>query len=224
MSFINPAPLSGYTTGDLISEDQINYWCGVLPDAIDGAQGGTYTLSNPLVINGDDLTIGEDLDVLGDTTLVAMTANTANILSDAAVAGALNANGPFVANSTATFNGNVVLGNTSSDTVTIAATPTLTTPLTLSGTGRVLESGSVITASASIDTASSRNIVLGTSAAGQTVTLTATGVVDGDWFILANVSGNSWTIAGIVSFTLANGDVEKFVHIGGTWRSIFRVA
>jgi hypothetical protein len=68
MSFSLANP-SGWTTGDQLTPAQINQLDTEHAAAIDGTNGGTYTLVAPLVINGDLVTISELTvpNITGDT-------------------------------------------------------------------------------------------------------------------------------------------------------------
>lgn len=58
MSFSLANPLT-WTTGDLLTEDQINQLDAEHAAAVDGSGGGTYTLTAPLSITGDDFTVSD---------------------------------------------------------------------------------------------------------------------------------------------------------------------
>lgn len=230
MSFVNPAPLGGYVTGDLITEDQINYWCGILPDAIDGAGGGTYTLTAPLVLNGDNVTIDENLSVHGDQTITGqlVVSGAVSFFDDMTFGNSSLDQATFncivVCQRDLSVDGNTVLGNASGDTITVTGTMTLATPLGFTGSGRVLETGIVSApdSSPTINVLQNRNVFLGTATGTHTVTLTASGAVDGDWCILANYSGFSQNLAGLVGGAIANNEVIKLMRLGG-WAVFFRV-
>ncbi len=64
MSFSLANP-TGWTTGDLLTETQINQLDAEHAAAIDGSGGGTYSLSAPLIINSANVTIGANLAVGG---------------------------------------------------------------------------------------------------------------------------------------------------------------
>lgn len=52
--------LTGWTTGDQLTEDQINQLDQDHAAAVDGTNGGTYTLSSPLTFNGADVNFGSE--------------------------------------------------------------------------------------------------------------------------------------------------------------------
>lgn len=213
MTFVNIAPFGGYITGDQITETQINYWCAALPDAVDGAAGGSYTLTNPLIFLGDDVTIDEQLTVNGG--IVAPTATITNLTIGSTI-GAID----LILSGSASITGDVLCDDLIvGDDITVGGDIAVTGAIS----GRTLETATIITASASVDTAAFRNIILGTSAAGQTVTLTATGAANGDWFVLSNASGNTWNIAGVVTNTIADNSVIKGIRIGGVWSFVHRI-
>lgn len=223
MSFVNPAPLGGYITGDLIDESQINYWCGVLPDCVDGASGGTYTLSNPLIFNGDDIQIGQDLDVTG-----AITGGTVDIAGDGTIG--TNSFNTLTVNSATHFADEIVVAGSTilNGVLTVAGLTEFDGNITLanarigySGSGRILQTAQVITTpSSSVDITHVRNISLGTMATAATA-LTGT-VVDGDWFCIQNSSGNPQTLTGLVSVVgLPSGSGRMYVRISGVWTVVF---
>lgn len=66
---------SDWAFGEILTSAQMNQLDTNVSNAVDGAGGGTYTLSAPLVINGanmtvgQDLFVGDDLDVADDLTV-----------------------------------------------------------------------------------------------------------------------------------------------------------
>ncbi len=231
MSFTNPAPFGAYVTGDVIDETEINYWCSILPDCVDGAGGGTYTLSAPLILNGDDVEI-ESLIVTGDIELGSASGDVLTVNATAAFGAdvILGSGGALTVNSTAsvftngvtfssttthtgtaTFNGNVSLGNAATDVTT------LTGVIAPSGTGHIRTTGLVSTGTASIDVNQYHYILLGTGAT-VTTTLTASNAADGDWFWLRNGSGNAQTLAGVASFSAPDGSTYMFIRVSGAFQ------
>lgn len=60
--------LGGWAFGELLTSAQMNQFNTDHPNAIDGVGGGTYALTAPLILNGDDVTIGDNLIVSGTIT------------------------------------------------------------------------------------------------------------------------------------------------------------
>jgi hypothetical protein len=249
-SLVNP---TGWSTGDLLTDTQINQLDEDHASAIDGAGGGTYTLTAPLAIQGDtvnitdliagDLTISDDLIVTDDVSIggdcqVTGTLNCSSCSSNWTIPGNLtvqgsanlgNASGDiitsvgqfstssfFTANSSATFNADVTLGNAVSDSVTLNSIMAI-------GTGRIRETGIVLTGAGdqSVEARDYRNIYLSSGITGSnTYTVNFTGAADGDWFVVQNDDSSSQSIAGVVSATLSSGDGRKYLLISGTWRSV----
>lgn len=222
MTFVNIAPLGGYVTGDLIDESEINYWCAALPDCMDGAQGGTYNLSNPLIVQGDDFEVD---DLIVNDSIIADTAtiDTATIdeIIGGGLGGLLQVTGDLTVSDSlgvtgsAIFSGNVTLGNAAADTITLNG-------VLGGGTGRVLETAIIANdADQSIDVLSYRNIVVpSTVTATRTYTLTASGAVDGDWFTFKNLDTAGQQLAGVSSLLIAAGFGVKYVRISGVWQVV----
>lgn len=227
MSFTNPAPIGGYVTGDLIDESEINYWCSILPDAIDGAGGGTYTLSAPLIIDGDTveietLNVAGELDVAGDVTLGTTVLNLVDVTGDLDAAGSIHVTQNFSVGGiseftgAATFDGNVTLGSNTSDAIALKGIMTPT-----SG-GRDLQTATRATAATpTIDVTTSRYNVI-TYGTSTSITLNGT-TADGDMFTIFNDSGVNHTLTGgLVSGTLLSHEGVAYVRISGTFYAVSR--
>jgi len=225
MSFTKPGPISGYVTGDLIDEADINYWCSALPDCVDGAGGGTYTLAAPLIFNGDDLQIGEDLDVggdlaiTGDTTLIggltvtgsvvfnnylqigSSSSDTCDVVSDITFRGPVtigDASSDLLhVNSTTTFNNNVTVGSSAADTLTVASNTTVNGTLTATAATALAATTFRFSASVAAD-------------ADKTVTAADCGQV---YFIETNAADRAWTASG--TFTIGDWILVKHRASGG---------
>ncbi len=138
MSFSLANP-TGWTNGDLLTETQINQLDQDHAAAVDGGGGGTYTLTAPLQFVGDEV----DIDVLNANTIIGTPEFTGNATfsSTSTFDGIATFNddvnfsgGGTTYDHTANFNHDVNLGNTSGDTVTVAATSAFAGPATFSGT------------------------------------------------------------------------------------------
>jgi len=103
-SLIRPA---GFITGTRLLASELQTWQTDFVNAIDGAGGGSYTLTAGLSISGDVVTL-EDLTVTADVTLGTSGTDTLTV------------------NSAATFNDDVTLGSGPTDALTVAATSTFT--------------------------------------------------------------------------------------------------
>jgi len=221
MSFINPAPMAGYVTGDLIDESEINYWCAALPDCVDGAQGGTYTLANPLIFTGDDVQF-DDVDITGDLVVSGNGTfdDSVQFNDDVGFAGGnpVNFYNGLTVAGTPTFNGYAVftqgadLGNGTSDTFALKGV------LTPTSGGRVQKTATTVTtALASVNVSDYQHVKI-TYGSTTTTTLTATAVSNGDWVVLFNNSGASQNFAGLFTLSgLADGESWLMIRVGGTW-------
>lgn len=240
-SLVNP---TGWTVGDLLTEDQINQLDADHAHAVDGS-GGAYVLTSPLSFHGDSFSVDE-LQV--DATFAVVGVATFNSDVNFAGGGATFAH-------TAVFNHDVQIGNTSGDSLSVTATSNFAGPATFnqltatgntvignsavsdvlqinavvsllgvvqpSGTGRILEYGiDAPNADASIDITSYRYIYIPATVTGSRLyTLTSTGTVfDGDWVRIQNDDSSAHTITGLIGGSIAAGVGVKYVFIGGVWR------
>jgi hypothetical protein len=170
MSFSLANP-TGWTTGDTLTETQINQLDAEHAAAIDGSGGGSYSLTNPLNILGDTVTFDDivatnanidyviapdaligDLIVSATTSLVSLSCSSfLTVTGDVNLNGNVNlgnASGDNVAiYGTCSVNNDFYIGETSGDTCTVASTTLLNGPVTVSGivgysgTGRTRETG-----------------------------------------------------------------------------------
>jgi hypothetical protein len=244
MSFTNPAPNGGaYVTGDLIDEAEINYWCSILPDCVDGAGGGTYTLSAPLIFAGDvvevdDLVVNDDL-IVGDDALISGDLIVTNALT---VAGAAVFNGnvtigdnpivdtltvespatfndtvvvdsTFIANSASFLSGNVTLGDTAVNTIDLKG---ILSPGT---TGRILHNGFTLpNTDDSVNIQRYRFLVIpATVSAERTYTTTSAAPADGDWFVVQNHDSINHNLAGLLSTIILPNTGKMIMRISGSW-------
>ncbi|HTJ17842.1 MAG TPA: hypothetical protein VL494_13775 [Steroidobacteraceae bacterium] len=233
MTLTNPKPL-GWAFGEILTSTQINSVASQLTHALDGAGGGSYTLSAPLTIGGDTVTISDtlvaptisgntafanDVDIAGSLS-VPLVSSAIQFDDDATFAGTnpvsfsngMTVSGTPTFNGYAQLNGGADLGNAASDPVALKGT------LTPTSGGHIQKTGIVVsTAAASVDINSFQHVKV-THGSSTTTTLTATGVGNNDWFRLYNASGVSQDFNGLVTFTAANGEGALFVRISGTWQ------
>lgn len=227
MSFTNPAPLGAYITGNLIDESEINYWCSILPDCIDGAGGGTYTLSNPLIITGDIVEI-EDLEAddivvatmtAGDIVTTTFTVTDINLSgtifgggSSAASFSDLSSTGNLSCGGALTAEGNTTLGTTSADTITANATASFLS--TLSFRFKTIAGADADTAFTS---ASAGSIVYTESMSTNRAYTFSGSFSAGHWFLFKHRAsgGHTLTVNG-APLTVAQGIF--FFYTGSNWR------
>lgn len=221
MTFTNPAPLGGYVTGNQITESEINYWCSVLPDAIDGAQGGTYTLANPLVINGDDLTIGEDLSVGGRATVTGdvSVGDDLTVGDNATIGGNVSIGGTLDVTSDLTVGGETILdsnlqvtGQITSDSATIGGTFTA-----FGATTFPFKVNSGVNGSHAY-TLTDANQIYFTEALSGSSAYTFSGSFDaGMWFIFKHrASGGATLTVNGVAHVVGQGSL--WIYTGSAWR------
>lgn len=230
-SLINP---TGWTTGDLLTEDQINQLDNDHAKAIDGTNGGSYFLLNPLILDGANVTFDQAV-IFGDAVTVGGDAvfNENVYFNDASanfiVSGASEFNGFVTFNqdvtfdSFAQFNQSVDFNNsisandaTFSGAVQMSGTSSV---LSFTSGGRYLETGIVTNdADQSIDVTRYRHIHIPSSVStSRTYTLTGS-VVDRDWFYIHNNDTNTHTIDGLISIpNLPVGRSIKYMRLSGNW-------
>lgn len=218
MSF-NLVNSTGWTTGDLLTEEQINQLDSDHAKAVDGTGGGNYTLLGPLTFGGDTVTIQSLVapTINGNTTFSGETTFEDNASFSELVTFSedircygevetqkLQVNFLSQFDGDVTFNAPVEVANT----------------LSYSGAGRTLETGIVTNdADQSIDITQFRHIHIPTSTTGSR-TYTLTGAVeDGDWVCIHNNDTGTHAIAGLFSIpNLPSGRSIKYLRIAGTWR------
>lgn len=229
--------VSGWAFGELLTSVQMNQLDIDHANAIDGAAGGIYTLSAPLEIDGDVVTIGDglvvgadvnvagELDVLGDVEFHSALAVSGAISSggDTSVLGAIHVTGVADLNGPADVAGNAeVHGDTHlwgdcavDGDLSCNSSTTLNTLQTL---------GAAVLASVTVQ----GNAILGTTATDQTIVqgilypsgqgrILETGVdvtdADSSWSIITyrHLYMSSAIITGTHTYTLTgtiqNGDV-----------------
>lgn len=224
MSF-SLANVLGWTTGDVLTEDQINQIDQEHANAIDGADGGAYTLSAPLSISGDTVTI-DDLEVSGqisgDVTIGSGISNVAEITGTAIVGSDLDVTGNANITGALTANGNAYLGSDTGDSVYFYGT--VVTPVQVALGGRMCETGQVVsTTSSTVNVLTHQNIFLNAALNSTTTTtaLTDSGSVNGDWFVLCNGSDVVQNFSGTVTISsMAALSGRKYLKISGTWTQI----
>ena len=226
MSFTNPAPMGGYLTGSLIDESEINYWCGVLPDCIDGAGGGTYTLSAPLIISGDDVEIAS-LICTGITSQTLVLSGAFSVAGVATLTGDVNLGNStsdvLSVNATSLFSGNVTLGANATLGSSSADTVTLNAIMGYAGSGRILgQFQDLPDSNTSVNITQIRE-VNSSATAGRTINLTGT-PTNGDWFIFNNNSAFTQVLTGAISYSSFTSRASKWVYVGGSWVRVYTVA
>jgi len=151
MSF-SAIKLGGWAFGEILTSAQMNYVNGALPQAIDGAGGGTYANVAEIHLTGDfacdgvvtfdNCTLSGAL-VAAAATLSALTVSGATALTSLTVddnttlgssgADTVHALGPVTLDSTLLVKGNTTLGDSGSDTVEITGPATLDSTLLVKG-------------------------------------------------------------------------------------------
>lgn len=224
MSFTNPAPMGGYITGDLIDDSEINYWCSILPDCLDGAGGGTYTLSAPLIITGNEVEIDDLIAQFLATTSGANIYGTVTIGSSSSEL--------LTVRSTVDLQNNVTIGSSSGDTLQVIATAQFDNNVTLGAsaadtvtlqgvlgygaTGRIL--GTFAMLPDSNTSVSVLQVREARTAATATRTYTTTGTAtEGDHFTFYNHSAFDQNLTGVISSAMLASRVYKFCYTSGAW-------
>jgi hypothetical protein len=226
MTLTNPKPL-GWAFGEILTSAQMNSFGTQLTRALDGTGGGSYTLTNPLVLAGDvvefddvvindDLTVDDDALVSGDLTVggslsLVGTAFLGTVAASSVSTGALTASGATA------LNGNVTLGNSGTDLTTLAGI------LGFTGTGRVQMTGTVHpNANTAVDVAASRWNSAAPSGSAKSYTLSCTNEADGDWFAFYNNNGSeNVLLAGLIVLAVVPNRGVFYMRIGGVWTFLF---
>lgn len=245
MSFSLVNPL-GWNTGDVLTEDQINDLDTDHANAVDGAGGGTYTLTAPLVFKGDnieideDLTVGGDLDVDGVTTVKGFLADPAAIFevsgNDVTISALVSVTGATctLGSSTTSINsGTINIGNASGDAVALQGTTTFTAPFIGSGAGRIrprVTLGGDANASYGPATADIVYVTTGTLTADRQYTISDTSAANGDCITFVNEQSNfhveilnpSASTIGFVENDDGKITSYTFIRVSGTWRILHR--
>jgi hypothetical protein len=124
MTLTNPKPL-GWAFGELLTSGQMNSIATQLPYALDGANGGPYTLSAPLSIDGDTVTIDQLVapNISGVTTFAndVVLADDLFVTDDASVTGDLS------------VAGSATIGDTAADFLTVNAAASFYDAMTVDG-------------------------------------------------------------------------------------------
>lgn len=212
--------VSGWAFGEILTAAQMNSLDVDHANAIDGAAGGSYTLSNPLTIGGNTVTINTlavsgnmavagDVAVNGnvvlgddpllDTLTVAAIASFALSISvgtSATVGGSLFANGPAV------FAGDV----------------TVESVVQFSGNGRILGQFTELPDSnTSVDITTTQELIV-TATASRQITITGATAGNDDWFIIYNGSAFTQNLVGLVTANVLTKTGVKYARVSGTWR------
>jgi hypothetical protein len=208
VTLTNPKPL-GYAYGEALPSGEVNSVWSQLPNAVDGIGGGAYTLTAPLSIDGDTVTI-DDLEVTtGAVVNGALSVVGSSFL--AAVAATSVATGAL------DVTGNTTLGNAGTDLVTLAGV------LGFTGTGRVKTSGTVHpNANTAVDVAASRWNSAAPSGSAKSYTLSCTNEGNGDWFAFYNDNGSeNVLLAGLVVGVVTPNRGHFYLRIAGSWTFMF---
>ena len=246
MSFSLANP-TGWTTGDLLTEDQINQLDAEHAAAIDGSNGGSYTLGNPLSITGatvtfdaivsptisgvttfandvvmaDDLIVGDDATVSGD--LFAL--NSAYVTDNLEIGDYTQVGGDLWVGDDVTVIGDAAVGGGVTVTGDVIAAGHKG-PLCSVDTLRALKNLRLPTSSGAD---SDHNITVGVSGqfiladaltASHIWTILDTGAGDGDFFVFFNKSpGQTLTINAPIGtiLTITNGNAGLAWRHGTVW-------
>lgn len=234
MSFTNPAPLGGYITGDLIDESEINYWCSVLPDCIDGAGGGTYTLSNPLIINGDDVTFGANLDVgvdlsVGDDLVVgdhlsvggdAVIGDDLTVTDDAGIGGDLTVTGSANVGVDLNVTGDVTIDGTIFGAGINGSTLQIASTTTIGGATTFLFKVNLSPNADHTYAPTDANQVYFAESVSAHRTYTFSGTFDaGQWFIFKHRAGGGQTLT-VNGLDLVVTQAVLWIYTGTVWRAM----
>jgi hypothetical protein len=223
MSFSLVKP-GGWAFGELLTSAQMNALDADHANAVDGLNGGSYPLVNPLIFSGDvvefddvvindDLTVDDDALVSGDLTVggslnLVGTAFLGTVAATTVSAGTVST-GVLTASGAAAFNGHVTLGNAGSDVITLLGQMRFKTRM---GT----DTAEVLTPSDSCQ-------FIFSEALTTSRTWTLSGTFDaGQWFWLYNRSGVGRDLS-FLGVTLEHGEGLFVVYTGADWRVLAQV-
>lgn len=181
-----------------------------------------------LTISPSSLTIGTPnaINITSSDGNMSITANGSGILQiSAASTLSLNAGSGGVAINSGDFSafGNLSLGGSSSNTMTVPAQGIFNNILKFVGSSaRILFNGIIVgNGNQTINIRQNKFVVFPTSLTGtHTYTLSTTSTVDGDWFQLYNPSLFTQNLAGATSGAIAHGDTMTFLRISGVWTQV----
>lgn len=239
MSFSLANP-TGWTTGDTLTETQINQIDAEHAAAIDGSGGGSYTLTSPLSISGDTVEIEDlsadsadiaiagiaSLTVSGTSSLNGNVTLGDNVSDNITAVGSLTSQNAFLANSTSTFVGASSFGSNVSVTGNVLAN-TYTGPLVSVDVVRALKH---LRLSAGIGPAGTADLTVGGTnqmlycdelSASTIYTILDTGAGDGNFFLIFNRSpGFVLTINAPIGTiaTITSGNMAICWRSNSTWR------
>lgn len=221
MSFTRVKPL-GWATNEKLTSAQMNALDEDHADAVDGVGGGTYTITAPLVIKGDNVTLcndGADVCTIGaggTNTLIV------NAATDFQVGINVSAGSSSIAGA---------VSFASSGSVTLQGPTTVADPMTLFGDGRIIfrAPGVINNAAGSlvVTTTNFYRCAASTLSADRIWTINDTGAVDGDWLWVAT-EDTAFTVIvhapGAVLLTnLRSGTGSAhglLMRVGGTWSRV----
>lgn len=218
MSF-SLANTTGWVTGDLLTESQINQLDQEHAAAIDGANGGIYNLLGEIELNDRDVTIEhlitpnvtgttvfhDNISVEGDTTIGTATSDTLTINANAFCVGNLSVAGQtvlgdsssdaLVVNADTIFYNDVQIGGDSSDTLTVNSTSSFLNDVTVGST-----SADTLTINSTIS--APNNVTIGTTNSNSlTINSTLSAVND------VNIGGSSTDILLVRSTSTFQNDL-----------------
>jgi hypothetical protein len=229
MSFVKPGPLVGYVTGDVIDEADINYWCAALPDCIDGAGGGSYTLSAPLSITGDDVTVSDLFATTLTTTSDLFVGDDLDVGDNAAIVGTLSVGELATLGSLSVTNNATVQGDLAVDGV-VNFNDSLDVDFGVSCASLTAETGNFVTSlqwlfkmavgpnADTSFTSSDAAQVIYTSSMSTNRTYTLSGSYDaGQWFIFSHRATGGYTINITPGTGLVFGEAVLMIYTGANW-------
>lgn len=216
--------VAGWAYGEIFTSAQANQLDIDHANAIDGAAGGHYTLTGPLVIDGDTV----EIDTLGVSGAGGLTVSGGDFyVSHSAQVG----NDIFVDTFTVVAEtemqggASVALGLTVGASLNVAGIASfqdsviLEDALSFSGSGRILGQFQVLPDSdATVNVTQVREISVAATSGHQT---TITGSVgNDDWFIFSNGSLFTQTLAGLVVASIPTKTGVKYARLSGSWLAV----
>lgn len=218
MSF-SRVKVSGWAFGEVLTSAQMNALDEDHAEAIDGVGGGTYTVTAPLTIEGDNVNLctdGADICSIGGGATNTLIVNAATDFQ----------RGVNVSAGSSSIAGAVSFA--SSGSVTLQGPTTVADPMTLFGDGRLVfrPPGTINNANGSlvVTTTNFYQCAAATLSADRVWTINDTGAVDGDWIIVKNFdAGFTITINSPAAVNLGNlregtsVDWALVMRVSGVW-------
>ena len=212
MVLVNIKPL-GWAYGEIFTSAQANSITSQLPNAIDGAGGGSYSLAAPLVIADDTVTISDGLiapTISGATEFTGAVTFSNDIEVDGgdviinSPSGVMATNIPANHLGFTTYQGTLELDGA----VTVNGVLSFNTPY-VESLGTTVPGGTKVLGAYT-------NFSL-SSGGSTTTTWTSAGIATGTIVYLNNGSGASQTFAGTLVTTLADTKTIKIRYNGTSW-------